>query len=167
MNARLVAPDGTGITKFAATRAFVSGNNAFSMTFPWSAISPMGKDGPYFLDDLSIYRAANSDEVGFLVRAYKTAPYDSTGATFMTFPRLRKMLLDARTSGAIDSDGLLESLEAKVDAAEASFGRGQSETAKNQLEAFRNELAAQSGKGVSSLAAVQLDHAAELLEKRL
>ncbi|MGH2808455.1 MAG: FIMAH domain-containing protein [Actinomycetota bacterium] len=63
-------------------------------------------------------------------------------------------------AGAIGS-GVARSLEAKVDAAEASSDRDRPDAARYQLEAMLVELEAQRSKHVSESAYVQLKEAVE------
>jgi hypothetical protein len=55
----------------------------------------------------------------------------------------------ARESGGITKEGICRSLGAKLEAAKLSAGRGQPQTAINQLSAYINELDAQRGKAVT------------------
>ena len=56
-------------------------------------------------------------------------------------------------SGDISGRGLLKSLLAKLDAAQASVDRGNGEAFRGQLNAFINEVQAQHGKGIGAVAA--------------
>jgi len=70
-------------------------------------------------------------------------------------------------AGWVEDRGLCRSLQAKIQSASAALGRGQQNTAKNQLSAFRAELDAQRGKHVNEnayfLLSVIADHALTLL----
>ncbi len=66
---------------------------------------------------------------------------------------LRATILHLRALGEIDSDGITNSLLAKVDGAIDAMGRGQKNAAINKLDALIHELEAQSGKHVSEQAA--------------
>lgn len=63
------------------------------------------------------------------------------------------------TQAAVSSKGIAQSLCAKLAAASASAERGDGPSAARQLEAYRNELSAQSGKWVTA------EDAAELIEQ--
>ncbi|MBW3668982.1 MAG: hypothetical protein KY443_07180, partial [Actinobacteria bacterium] len=63
------------------------------------------------------------------------------------------------TQAAVSSKGIARSLCAKLAAASASAERGDGPSTARQLEAYRNELSAQSGKWVSA------EQAAELIEQ--
>lgn len=146
VNARLVAADGSELGEFRAA----------------------GVDGPYTVEDLSIYPLADVDVLWYLVVAHQTAPYAAAGQVdSITFARLRSMIDSSAAAGEIDGAGFLRSLQAKVDAGEAAYDRGQLKAARNQLEALRNELWAQRGKRVAEPAYLRLDGAAEDLITRL
>ena len=65
-----------------------------------------------------------------------------------TIQSLRMCVQHAAAHGHIDNQGVARSLLAKLDAAEAAQGRGQTEVAVNLLEAFVNEVQAQAGKHI-------------------
>lgn len=69
--------------------------------------------------------------------------------------------------GWIDNQGIVESLDKKLDAALASIGRGQPKTAFNQIDAFQKEVSAQNGKHITQDAASILSAGADLLKARL
>lgn len=168
VNARLVAANGTELGEFQTTTSFVSGSNGFTLSFPWAAIRAAGFDGPYAVEDLSIYPLSNSDVLGYLVVAHHTAAYPASGEVgTITFARLRAMLDMAAANGGVSGAGLIQSLVAKLDAAEAAYNRGNVNTARNNLEAFRSELWAQRGKHVTEATYVALDAAAEQLANSL
>jgi hypothetical protein len=58
----------------------------------------------------------------------------------------------ACTLGWISKQGVCNSLDAKLNAAKSAIERGQFDTAKNQLNAFINELNAQKDKAVNQQA---------------
>lgn len=65
------------------------------------------------------------------------------------------------------SDGIVKSLDAKLDAAKASIARGQNKTAANTLNAFINELEAQRGKKINDSAFFLLKVNAEFIIGKL
>ena len=65
------------------------------------------------------------------------------------------------------SEGIVRSLDAKLDSAKASISRGQNKTAANQLNAFINELQAQRGKAVNDSAFYLLKANAEFIIGKL
>jgi hypothetical protein len=75
-------------------------------------------------------------------------------------------LLTEINSGVADQ-GELRSLVAKVQAAQASFDRGQHQTAGSQLNAFENEVRAQTGKRLSAGEASRLVQLADTILGRL
>lgn len=52
---------------------------------------------------------------------------------------------EAESLGWIDNSGIVNSLDKKLDAAQHSLNRGQFNAARNQLQAFQNEVRAQAG----------------------
>jgi hypothetical protein len=69
--------------------------------------------------------------------------------------------------GWITSSGILNSLDAKLNAAGAALSRGDAANAANILDAFVNEVSAQDGKAISSEAAALLKYNALYLIKQL
>lgn len=65
--------------------------------------------------------------------------------------------------GWISKSGIVKSLDVKLDAAKASYGRGNRNAALNQLNAFKSELNAQRGKAVNEAAFALLYSTAEYL----
>ena len=65
------------------------------------------------------------------------------------------------------SDGIVKSLDAKLDAAKAAIARGQNKTAANQLNAFVNELRTRRGKHFSDNAFFLLKINAEFILSKL
>jgi hypothetical protein len=77
---------------------------------------------------------------------------------------LRECVIHAAEQGFIDNSGVANSLLAKLDAAQASSGRGQDAVAVDQLGAFVHELDAQAGKHVDAEHATMLRiHAATVI----
>lgn len=58
----------------------------------------------------------------------------------------------SRKIGWIENDGIMNSLLKKAEAIEASIAKGKNDTAKNQLNAFVNEINAQKGKQIDEKA---------------
>ena len=158
INARLVAGDRTELGEFSTSAFLDVGTNEFTMTFPWTPIRDAEINGPYAVEDLSIYPLSANDVLGYLVLAHTTAAYDSTGDVGrVTFESLRAQIDAFELSGDIDNRGIARSLGAKLNAAEASVETGNIETARNQLDALRSELWAQRGKHISEIAYLELD----------
>jgi hypothetical protein len=74
-----------------------------------------------------------------------------------TIDSLHHCVMHAYEMGHITNKGVADSLMAKLDAAQAAFDRGQTEVAINLLNAFVNEVNAQSGKFIVA------EHAGHLL----
>ena len=74
----------------------------------------------------------------------------------LTIESLRICVQHSADHGHIDNPGVVQSLIAKVNAAEAALDRGQEAIAINMLKAFVRELNAQSGKHIGA------EHAAHL-----
>lgn len=171
INARLVAADGTELGEYQATSSLGEGSNGLTLSFPWQPITAAGMDGPYTVEDLSIYPLADSDTLGYLVLAHQTAAYAASGRVGavgqVSFAELRRVLAEAAAAGEVDGAGLLKSLQAKVDSAEKAYDRSQPMPARNRLEAFRQELAAQRGKKITETAFLRLDDLTQRLIARL
>lgn len=75
INAKLLAPDGSEISQSQQTTQLVAGTNSVELLFDGEAIVSSGKDGPYVVADLSAYRSATADHVGYLITAHTTAAY--------------------------------------------------------------------------------------------
>ena len=73
-----------------------------------------------------------------------------------TIASLRTCAEHAADHGHIDNHGIVRSLVAKLDAAQAAFDRGQAAVAAKGLEAFVRELDAQTNKHIAA------EHAAHL-----
>lgn len=90
------------------------------------------------------------------------------GARIATPSSLKQDITLSRKIGWIDNDGIMNSLLKKVDTMEASIAKGNKEAAKNQLNAFINEVNAQKGKHISDKAAkIFLEDAQYLSESLL
>jgi len=73
-----------------------------------------------------------------------------TAMKVVTPSSLKQDIILSRKIGWIDNDGIMQSLLKKVEAMEASIARGNIKTARNQLNAFINEVNAQKGKHIES-----------------
>ncbi len=74
-----------------------------------------------------------------------------------TIASLHHCVMHAYDMGHIDNQGVANSLMARLDAAQAALDRGQTGTAINLLNAFINEVNAQSGQHIVA------DHAAHMV----
>ncbi len=83
----------------------------------------------------------------------------------ITIPGLIQEKHDFYAAGLIDNKGIVNSLDAKLNAAKASLARGHLKTARNQLTAFIHEAEAQAGKHVASGAARDLIEDATMILK--
>lgn len=75
-------------------------------------------------------------------------PQDFDPVTFLL--RIIELKSEASTLGWIDQSGISNSLQAKLNAALESLKRGQTESARNQLQACLRELEAQKGKHLTA-----------------
>ena len=77
---------------------------------------------------------------------YNSDPANPAGTAkrFITTSSLKQDITLSRKIGWIDNDGIMNSLLKKVEAIEASIAKGNKTAAKNQLNAFINEVRAQS-----------------------
>jgi hypothetical protein len=73
----------------------------------------------------------------------------------------------AASHGFIDNQGIENSLLAKLDAAQSAYDRGQNSVAINNLQAFINEVQAQTGKHIDQLHAQHLVMHAQLVIQAL
>jgi hypothetical protein len=74
---------------------------------------------------------------------------DPAADTPWLFARFAALLSESCTLAWVQNGGLCNSLQAKVNAATAASGRGDSGAAANELRALTNELDAQRGKQLS------------------
>ncbi len=98
---------------------------------------------------------------------YNSDPSKPAGiATRIATPsNLKQDIALSRKIGWIDNDGIMNSLLKKAKAIEASISKGNKTSAKNQLNAFINEVNAQKGKHISDKAAkILLEDAQYILE---
>lgn len=79
-----------------------------------------------------------------LAASHDACSHDATVAS------LRHCVAHASNMGVITNAGIVQSLLAKLDAAQAAVDRSAPETAVNALQAFVNEVRAQSGKGIDA-----------------
>jgi hypothetical protein len=109
-------------------------------------------DGDRYNQDLARYVESQGVEGVTLVPA---APVTVTPDAMLA--NLTNQVVQARSLGWISNDGITRSLRAKLEPARAAFSRRQFEMAQNVLSALRNEVAAQSGKSLSTEAVALLD----------
>ena len=69
--------------------------------------------------------------------------------------------------GLIDNQGIADSLSSKINAAANAAARGQTQTSRNNLNAFKNEVNAQAGKHVMGIAVQVLLEDADSLIRRI
>ena len=115
--------------------------------------------------------SAKVDQIRGSVRAagvtlgFRAVPAQFESAEFLR--RLASDLQEAITRGWIRNEGLANSLTAKLEAAMGAIKQGQSHTAVNVLNAFLNEVQAQTDKGLSPEAVALLQFNAEYLIGKL
>jgi len=88
INAKLVASDGTEIAQSQQSAPLAAGDNSFELSFDGDAIAASGQNGPYRVQDLSVYAISDVDLAGYLVNAHQTAAYtaEQFGALDTTAP---------------------------------------------------------------------------------
>jgi len=96
------------------------------------------------------FRTNPDIEAGRLSSAYQRNRRWPRSAPIATIGSVQDLIRELRRRGEIDSDGVMNSLLAKAQAAAASIARGNRTAALNQLGALLNELAAQSGKHITA-----------------
>lgn len=77
VNARLLAPDRTEIAEFQTAAPLTAGANTFTLVFDGDAIAAASMDGPYLVEDLSVYPTSDADVLGYLSSAHRTAGYSA------------------------------------------------------------------------------------------
>lgn len=80
VNASLRAQSGEVVGEFQTVVSMASGTNVLHLVFPGDEIAAAGVDGPYLVQDLSVYSPASSTDAGYLVDVLQTVPY--TAAQF-------------------------------------------------------------------------------------
>jgi hypothetical protein len=122
-------------------------------------------DGDRYNQDLARYVESQSVEGVTLAPA---APVTVTPDAVLA--NLANQVVQARSLGWISNDSVTRSLRAKLEPARTAFSRRQFEIARNILSALRNEVAAQSGKSLTTEAVALLDlniqYVLELAAKR-
>lgn len=158
INARLVSLDGEPLGEFATFTSLPGGTSPFTLGFSGGAIGRSGIDGPYRVVDLSVYAVADqNDAFDFRIEAHRTQPYVSgefEGGR-VTIEDVLVALQAAEDEGRVPQ-GIARSLAVKLHGAADARDRGQPDTACNKLDAFSNELQAQSGKHVPVATADEL-----------
>lgn len=166
-NARLMDSQNTELGWYGGSAYLPAGQSTITLTYSGKAIGENGMNGPYYVRDFSMYsygnRGINAYEL-YATQAYDVSQFQGFA---VTFAGLKAKIAALRAAGLIDNDGTVRSLMAKVEAAEAAAGRGQSGAARNQLGALVNELQAQTDKHVSATAGDQLVKIITALVKRL
>ena len=84
----------------------------------------------------------------FKLNFNKTPGSVTTMTKMVTLQSLRDDLRLAKQLGYIDNDGILNSLNKKLENAEEQYKKGQKEAAKNMLEALIKEVKAQTDKHI-------------------
>jgi len=107
--------------------------------------------------------------IGFNLLTPGTARAQTTDdcALTPTIASLTTCVEHAASQGLITSQGVANSLLAKLDAAQAAFDRGQTSVAINDLQAFIYEVQAQAGKHIDSMHAQHMVMHAQLVIQAL
>ena len=107
--------------------------------------------------------------IGFNLLTPGTARAQTTDdcALTPTIASLTTCVEHAASQGLITSQGVANSLLAKLDAAQAAVDRGQTSVAINELQAFINEVQAQAGKHIDSMHAQHMVMHAQLVIQAL
>jgi hypothetical protein len=105
-----------------------------------------------YLQDLDRY--TNSQTVVGITLG-PTAPVTTTADALLA--SLASQVVQARSLGWISNDGVMRTLSAKLEAARTAVSRRQFETTRTVLQALRDEVAAQSGKNLTSEAVALVD----------
>ena len=109
-------------------------------------------DADRYNQDLARYVESQSVEG---VTLAPTAPGTVTPDAVLA--NLTNQVVQARALGWISSDAITRNLRARLEPARAAFSRRQFEMARNILSALRNDVAAQSGKSLTTEAVALLD----------
>jgi hypothetical protein len=83
------------------------------------------------------------------------SPAPGSPSTVTLIASFQSTLADINNSlelGLIDNNGIANALSSKISAASAAAGKGDSKTAKNVLNAFINQVKAQTGKHITDIA---------------
>lgn len=136
------APQGTAVSFAATATDLVDGTTSVICEAPSGSVFAVG---------VSTVRCSSTDAHG----------NRATGSFTVTVRSAAEML--ATLAGSLDGTGPGKSLAAKVAAAQAALAAGDTATAVNVLGAFRNEVAAQSGKKLTAAQADSLSAAARAL----
>jgi hypothetical protein len=108
--------------------------------------------------------------IGFNLLTPGTARAQTTDDCALTPPTIASLTTcveHCASQGLITSQGVANSLLAKLDAAQAAVDRGQTPVAINELQAFIHEVQAQAGKHIDSMHAQHMVMHAQLVNQAL
>lgn len=77
VNARVVSHDGVEIVDFQSEIALPAGRSPLVLSFDGAALGSSGIDGPYDVEDLSVYPVLNTDALGYRVTVHTTDVYNA------------------------------------------------------------------------------------------
>jgi hypothetical protein len=122
-----------------------------------SAQPPLSIGGIAGVGSSSTFQVQFSGSVGASPSLTRVATFDSTLADISNSLQL----------GLIDSAGVANSLSSKIQAAAAAQAQGQTQTIRNILTAFKNEVSAQTTKHVNGIAPQVLQEDADSLDSQI
>lgn len=115
-------------------------------------VAPYSQDGspqPRF----SLVGIATTNSTSVFAITYNSAPGSSSNVTRVaTFQSTLSDIANSAQFGLIDDQGIANALSSKIAAASSAAASGDTDTAKNVLGAFLNQLNAQNGKHINGIA---------------
>lgn len=133
--------------------SLASGENTVQLVFNGEPLGRYGKDGPYRFGNMTIYPTYGgsgilTDEVG-QTRAYRCSQFEGCGPLITNIDQLIAYVNQMTLVGGVNKTAALRnSLLKKLEAAKAQILRDNSQPARGQLGAFKNEVAAQTNKAI-------------------
>ena len=106
---------------------------------------------------------ASTYEIGYSA----TSPTPITGQRVVTFQNALADISNSVQLGLIDNPGTANALASKIEAAQSAAARGENQTAVNILQAFQNQVNAQTGKHISGIAPQVLNEDASSIVSQL
>lgn len=137
---------------------------------PFPDVSNLGIDPPTLEGDFPAYFAQVQSKVAALSVNGTTVCPVPTPVTFNAAQLLATIVSDKERAiqlGWVKDQGIGISLDAKLNAANASLARGDNKTAVNQLNALLNEVSAQAGKQLSPEAVALLQFNTQYLISKI
>jgi YD repeat-containing protein len=78
INGRLLSTDGVEIVDFQTETSLAAGTSPLTLMFDGATIGASRIDGPYTVEDVSVYQVSNADALGYRITAHTTQAYTAS-----------------------------------------------------------------------------------------